>query len=240
MISGCRHAAYPAHAHRLDLSSPPLVKALGLSRYLEIRTIRFALEGLAAEQVAAHASAGEIERPAEIQRRFEAARNSRDAALANRLIGIFTSGYRLCAMDILIAQIEACGLRRARSSRSITRMFRRIIIIADEHIHLMAALESRNGAAARRAIEQDILRRRGGRCLSQEIGGLLSPAGMTVRPLSLHLRPGKGTAGLEREGHSTISRPALGHERPPIRGQPSIRILRPGAGQLDDAPPDEP
>ncbi|WP_342640997.1 FCD domain-containing protein [Rhodoligotrophos ferricapiens] len=95
MISGCRHAAYPGHAHRLDLSSPPLVKALGLSRYLEIRTIRFALEGLAAEQAAAHASAGEIERLAEIQRRFEAARNSRDAALANRLNRDFHFGLSL-------------------------------------------------------------------------------------------------------------------------------------------------
>ena len=77
-------------------------------------------------------------------------------------------------MDSLIGQIEACGLRWARSSRSNHEDIPPDYLIADEHIHLMAALESRNGAAARRAIEQDILRRRGDRCLSQEIGGLLS------------------------------------------------------------------
>jgi GntR family transcriptional regulator, colanic acid and biofilm gene transcriptional regulator len=55
-----------------------------LQRYMEIRTIRMALEGLAAELACRHAKKSDIERLTQIQTRFEIAEKSGDAEAAAR------------------------------------------------------------------------------------------------------------------------------------------------------------
>ncbi|WP_137392161.1 GntR family transcriptional regulator [Rhodoligotrophos defluvii] len=135
------------------------VPALDLPRYLEIRTIRIALEGLAAERAAEHATPEDIGHLRAIQTKFEAARNAGDATTANRLNRDFHFGvYRLSRLEMLVAQIESLWV----SMGPILKVYHEDIppdyLIADEHIHLIEALERRDGPKARRAMEQDILR----------------------------------------------------------------------------------
>src|SRR5215472_4294926 len=58
------------------------VPELDLARYLEIRTIRTALEGLAAELATSHARPADIEHLSGVQRRFERARKAGDSRAA--------------------------------------------------------------------------------------------------------------------------------------------------------------
>lgn len=135
------------------------VPALNLARYLEIRTIRLALEGLAAELGAGQVKPPEIDRLATVQRRFEAARVAGDNSAAIRLNREFHFGvYRLSRMDMLIRQIETLWV----SMGPILKVYHEDVITdyigADEHVRLIEALERRDGPGARAALERDILR----------------------------------------------------------------------------------
>ncbi|CAO3403295.1 hypothetical protein [Azospirillum palustre] len=155
------------------------VPGLSLSRYLEIRTIRIALEGLAAETGATHATAADIARLTEAHARFDAAERARDvaAALQHNRDFHFTV-YRLSGMEMLVGQIESLWV----SMGPILNVFYNEVehddyAGADEHLALIAALRAQDGPAARAAIERDIVR--GGESLIpylEKVGQPLLPA----------------------------------------------------------------
>ncbi len=136
-----------------------VVPELRLPRYLEIRAIRIALEGLAAELAVQHARPADIERLAAIQQQFESLAAAGDAAGANTLNRDFHFGvYALSGMDMLVRQIETMWV----SMGPILKVYHEKAITgyadADEHVRLIEALQRRDGAGARRALENDIVR----------------------------------------------------------------------------------
>ncbi len=136
------------------------VPGLSLARYLEIRRIRMALEGLAAEVGAANATEVDAQHLAEAHARFDAAERSRDVAAALRHNRDFHfTVYRLSGMEMLVGQIESLWV----SMGPILNVFYNEVAHddyagADEHLTLIAALRAHDGAAARAAVERDILR----------------------------------------------------------------------------------
>ena len=84
------------------------VPELTLSRYIEIRTIRIALEGLAAELACQHVTKTDIERLTQTQARFESAERARKVDAATRANRDFNFGvYSHSDLDMLTKQIES-------------------------------------------------------------------------------------------------------------------------------------
>lgn len=147
------------------------VPELDLGRYLEVRTIRTALEGLAAERAAEHAGPADITRLGDIQSRFEQARHSGDTQAAIKLNREFHFGvYRLSGMDMLTHQIETLWI----SMGPILKVYHEDVITdyigADQHVRLIEALTRHDGAAARAALEGDIVR--GGEAILRHLSTL--------------------------------------------------------------------
>lgn len=136
-----------------------VVPELDLARYLEIRTIRTALEGLAAELAAGRAQPADLEHLSAVQRRFERARKAGDSPAAIEMNRAFHFGvYRLAGMAMLLRQIETMWI----SMGPILKVYHEDVITdyleADEHVRLIEALSRRDAAAARAALERDIVR----------------------------------------------------------------------------------
>lgn len=135
------------------------VPELNLSRYLEVRAIRTALEMLAAELAAKHARPADIERLTDIQRRFEKARLAGDSRAAIRLNREFHFGvYRLSKMEMLVGQIENMWISMGPILKVYHEEVTTDYVGADEHVHVIEALARGDGAAARAALERDIIR----------------------------------------------------------------------------------
>src|SRR6185295_16446268 len=84
------------------------VPDLTLSRYMEIRTIRIELEGMAAELAAKNVTAADLKALSALQARFEVADRahaSKEAIRLNREFHFMV--YRLSRMQMLIAHIES-------------------------------------------------------------------------------------------------------------------------------------
>lgn len=141
------------------------VPALSLARYMEIREIRLALEGLAAEKAALHATPADAEALAELHAQFDAAEREgrmEEAMAANR--NFHFTVYRLSKLDMLVGQIESLWV----SMGPILNVFYSVehgYVGADEHLRLIEALRRHDGAAARTALQRDIVR--GGESLIQ-------------------------------------------------------------------------
>lgn len=141
-----------------------LVPALSLSRYLEIRTIRLALEGLAAEIAAASIRGPDVAQLEELHLRFAAAVKARKAEpsiQANREFHFAV--YRAAGMDMLTAQIEGLWM----SMGPILNVFYNDVAtdyLGEEHLRIIEALRCHDGAAAREAVEGDI--RKGGESIT--------------------------------------------------------------------------
>jgi GntR family colanic acid and biofilm gene transcriptional regulator len=147
------------------------VPELDLARYMELRMIRLALEGLAAGLAAEHVQPTDIERLTEIQQRFEAAQKAGDSRAAVVMNREFHFGvYRLSRREILLRQIEVMWI----SMGPILKVYHEDVITdyvgADEHVHLIRALERKDGPAARTALERDIVR--GGEGILRHLTGL--------------------------------------------------------------------
>jgi DNA-binding GntR family transcriptional regulator len=136
-----------------------VVPELDLSRYIEIRTIRIALEGLAAELAANHAREPDIAHLTDFQRRFEKLAKAGDSKGATKMNREFHFGvYELSRMDMLVRQIENMWV----SMGPILKVYHEKAITgyigADEHVRLIEALARRDGPGARAALEGDIVR----------------------------------------------------------------------------------
>jgi DNA-binding GntR family transcriptional regulator len=99
-------------ALRLETSRSITVAGLTLDQYLELRTIRLELEGLAAEGAALRIKPDAIEALAEAHVRLATAEAREDATAANRANWDFHHGlYRAALMPELLAIIEGIWLR---------------------------------------------------------------------------------------------------------------------------------
>jgi DNA-binding GntR family transcriptional regulator len=135
------------------------VPDLTLSRYMEIRTIRIELEGLAAELAAQQSGGTALDAIADVQARFEAVDRAlapNDAMRLNREFHFMV--YRLSGIEMLISHIESLWI----SMGPILNIFYNDIppkhAGAEEHARVIEALRAGNGKKARAAIRMDILR----------------------------------------------------------------------------------
>jgi DNA-binding GntR family transcriptional regulator len=140
------------------------VPDLTIARYMEIRTIRMELEGLAAELAARNATPTDVKAIADLQTRFETAdhgRASRDAIRINREFHFRV--YDLSAMPMLVAHIESLWISMGPILNVFYNEVENDYVGAAAHRDLIEALRVRNGRKARSAIEADIVR--GGKAL---------------------------------------------------------------------------
>lgn len=135
------------------------VPALTRSRYWQVRLIRIALEGLAAELAVDNATDKDIARLAAIHEEFVRAERSHSAEDARQRNREFHFGvYRLSGLDMLIAQIESLWVSMGPILNVYYGRVQNDYIGAEEHLRLLEALRTRNKEVARDAIEKDIVR----------------------------------------------------------------------------------
>jgi GntR family colanic acid and biofilm gene transcriptional regulator len=135
------------------------VPDLTVARYMEIRTIRIELEGLAAELAANNVTASEVKAIAELQMRFEAADHahaSQQSILLNREFHFMV--YGLSRMQMLISHIESLWISMGPILNVFYNEVANNYVGAEAHGHLIKALRARDGKKARLAITTDILR----------------------------------------------------------------------------------
>jgi DNA-binding GntR family transcriptional regulator len=135
------------------------VPDLTLARYMEIRTVRIELEGLAAELAAQNSGDTALDAIADVQARFETAERAHvpnDAMRLNREFHFLV--YRLSGIEMLISHIESLWI----SMGPILNIFYNDVATksagAEEHTRVIEALRAGNGKKARAAIKMDILR----------------------------------------------------------------------------------
>jgi GntR family transcriptional regulator, colanic acid and biofilm gene transcriptional regulator len=159
-----------------------MVPPLTLGRFTEVRTIRVALEGLAAELAAPHATADDVEHLRDIQERFEAARTNGRTYDTTRLNRDFHFRiYRLSRMAMLVSQIESLWISMGPILKVYHASLGAVDFRDDEHVCLIEALASGDGPAARCALERDLERGSEGimrflaQAVAQESAGLEEP-----------------------------------------------------------------
>jgi DNA-binding GntR family transcriptional regulator len=135
------------------------VPALTRSRYLEVRTIRIALEGLAAEMATHNVTEADLQELLRLHKLFDEADRKNDglAAMHHNREFHFTL-YRLSGMDMLTAQIEGLWVSMGPILNLFYTFGHNSYIGADEHLVLIDALRNKKPAKARKAIADDILR----------------------------------------------------------------------------------
>jgi len=145
--------------HGLELRAGrfAVVPDVTLERYRELRMIRMALEGLAAELAASEATDEEVARLATIEAEYEVAWSGRQDSVA-RLNRAFHFGvYTVSRRPILIRQIENLWL----SMGPILKVFHEEVTPEyggfDAHRAVIVALRQKDGPAARAAIEADLI-----------------------------------------------------------------------------------
>jgi DNA-binding GntR family transcriptional regulator len=175
---------------------------------LELRTIRLALEGLAAETAAGLAKAADVERLSSIQRRFDKARIGGDSKMAMILNREFHFGvYRLSAMEMLLRQIENLWV----SMGPILKIYHEQVVTnydASEHTRVIERLASRDGPGARAAIERDLLR--GGEGIIRHLSALEHDAPAAIVRGAL---PRGGGGNERRKGVASPSPQSIGGRR---------------------------
>lgn len=135
-----------------------IVPALTLGRYMEVRTIRLALEGLASELAARHATAEDIARLDAIQATFSETDAAGDPELAFRYNRDFHFAlYRLSGMEMLVAHIESLWVSMGPMLTVFFREGEHRYIGGSEHENAIAALRAGDGDKARAAMQRDII-----------------------------------------------------------------------------------
>src|SRR5688572_571258 len=140
------------------------VPDLTVARYMEIRTIRIELEGLAAELAAKHATPADVKACTDLQTRFETADHAHDSETAIRLNRQFHfKVYGLSAMPMLISHIESLWISMGPILNVFYNEAESDYVGADAHRDVIKALRAKDGKKARAAIVMDI--ERGGSAL---------------------------------------------------------------------------
>lgn len=140
------------------------VPDLTMARYMEIRTIRLELEGLAAELAAKHVSPADVKAISDLQTRFETADHAHDSEVSIGLNREFHfKVYGLSAMPMLISHIESLWISMGPILNVFYNEVENDYVGAGAHRDLVKALRAKDGKKARAAITTDIVR--GGQAL---------------------------------------------------------------------------
>lgn len=135
-----------------------IVPPMTLARYMEVRTIRLALEGLATRIAAEKATKEEIAGLLEIHPEYEKADNSEDSDLAYQYNRDFHFAvYRMSKMMMLVAHIESLWVSMGPMFTVFFIRGQRRYFGADEHMNVIRAIQAGDGAAAEAAITRDII-----------------------------------------------------------------------------------
>ena len=152
------------------------VPDLTVSRYMEIRTIRMELEGLAAELAARNVTPAHVEAIDDLQIRFETADRAHASSESIRLNREFHFRvYDLSAMPMLVSHIESLWISMGPILNVFYNAVENDYIGAEAHRHLIKALRAKDGEKARAAIVMDIVR--GGQALLNYLTGEPRDAG---------------------------------------------------------------
>jgi DNA-binding GntR family transcriptional regulator len=133
------------------------VPMLSRTRIEELRDIRSALEGLAAERAADHLREGEIAILEQVQKEHEEARRREDykAILERNEVFHFTI-YRASDMPTLIDIIETLWVQIGPSLNLLYPYFKDSQTGVRNHHEALHAIRAHDGRRLRRAIEQDL------------------------------------------------------------------------------------
>ncbi|MEW6632354.1 MAG: GntR family transcriptional regulator [Pseudomonadota bacterium] len=134
------------------------VPALTLARYMEVRTIRLALEGLAAGLAAQNATEEDIDKLTAIQKVFEKADRASDPELAFRYNRDFHFAvYRLSGMEMLVAHIESLWVSMGPMLTVFFKEGEHKYVGAAQHLTVIEGLREKNSEKARAAMERDLI-----------------------------------------------------------------------------------
>lgn len=145
----------------LELRSGRFVTVPDLTRerYWQIRLIRIALEGLAAELAVEHVTADDLKHLKELHTLFVKNEKGGDPEGARQFNREFHfTVYGLSRLPMLISQIENLWASMGPILNVYYREAANDYIGAEEHVHLIEALRTGKKKAARAAIEKDIVR----------------------------------------------------------------------------------
>ena len=146
------------HEGALLLKSPRDIRVpvLHPDRYLEIRTIRLKLEGLAAERAAAMADTNDIKRLEMLISNNERALSARDFALATEINQVFHFELaNVAAMPILRGILHNLWLQMGPVISAAYGEGGRTMI--EHHYDVLDAIRKHDAQAAKQAIRDDIL-----------------------------------------------------------------------------------
>jgi GntR family transcriptional regulator, colanic acid and biofilm gene transcriptional regulator len=134
------------------------VPDLTLASYVEIRTIRIALEGLAAELAAPQIPLETVSVLEGHHQRYTTAEKNRDSAVAITANREFHFGvYAAAGLNMLMAQIEMLWVCMGPILAVYYKDMSAKFVGGQEHVRLIKALKKRDGKMAREAIQKDIL-----------------------------------------------------------------------------------
>lgn len=134
-----------------------VVPVLDANALKEITLIRLALEGLAAQQAAEHAGPEDVEALKVLQKKINSALDAglyADALWHNKEFHFAI--YRLAQLPHLVTMIETLWLRIGPSLHNLYPEFAKERFGVHNHEVAMEALEDRDGASVRAAMENDI------------------------------------------------------------------------------------
>ncbi|GGC89982.1 GntR family transcriptional regulator [Chelatococcus reniformis] len=134
------------------------VTRLSVSRYKELREVRLLLEGLATEKATPLLTANDLAQLAELHGQLVAAERSGDheaATLTNFHFHFLV--YRASHMSDLVSILEGIWLRNGPLLKFLYPHAAPAYPGTHQHVTLMAALKRRDAAAARHAIQDDIV-----------------------------------------------------------------------------------
>lgn len=134
-----------------------LVPKLNRAQFDDILQIRILLEGQAAEQGAYRMSADDIARMVMLSARMQAAIFALDSkAYLEANEAFHLTLYRASGSPLLLELIETVWLKVGPISNQLFEDARFALKLNDAHDDLLQALQQRDGAGVRRAIEQDM------------------------------------------------------------------------------------
>lgn len=131
---------------------------LSLARYKELREVRLLLEGLATEKATPLITSAELAMLEDIHRDLIASENSEDfgrATLTNFHFHFLI--YRASQMTDLVAILESIWLRNGPLLKYLYPFARPTYPGRHQHLNIMSALARRDAAAARTAIQDDMI-----------------------------------------------------------------------------------
>lgn len=133
------------------------IPALVAAEYEELRDIRIALEGLAAERAVEHIGRAQL---AEVERNCRAMQDAADAGDLEAYVranwAFHLSIYRASGMEALVNLIESLWLRVGPYVKFMMPDQKSLAASMPDHWNALKALKKKDGQAARKAIADDI------------------------------------------------------------------------------------